>query len=90
MKCNIEELKDDESLFHNSPHDYYKNRPDESDQNYVNYDEDELVEEYWENLTLAEFWSKYDIIHQKQPKLTGTIIALKIGSFIRRRSKKAV
>ena len=90
LKGDINELKEGESLFHNSPHDYYANRPDESNQEWVTYDENEVDECYWANLTLAEFWSKYDIIYQKNPSLTSNIIALKNGSYIRRRSKPAV
>ena len=41
-------------------------------------------------MCLAEFWSRYDILYQKKPKLTGNIILLKNGSFIRRRFDPAV
>ena len=90
LKKNIEEISEDENVFHNSPQDYYENRPDSSDQHNVNYDEEEIVTDYWKNITLAEFWCKYDVVYQKQPQLTGSIIKLKDGSFIRRRIENAV
>ena len=96
MKGNIESLKDGESIFHNSPHQYFENRPDECiNQDKIHYDEEELQENYWEKLCLTEFWSKYEIVYGKQHKLPKKgktkIIPLKNGKgFIRRRSKMAV
>ena len=65
LKGNIEDLDENESIFHNSPHDYYENRPDKSDEKDVTYDEEEVKENYWDNLVLAEFWSKYEIVYDK-------------------------
>ena len=95
LKGNIEDLDDNESIFHNSPHDYYQNRPDKSDEEDVAYDEEEEEEDYWDNLALTEFWSKYEIVYDKNAKNRGkraksNIITLKNGSFIRRRLEKAV
>ena len=90
LKSNIEELEEDESMFYNSPHDYYESRPEESNEAHVHYDYEELDEDYWHNISLSEFWSKYDIVYQKQPKMTGNIITLKNGNFIRRRNKNAI
>ena len=56
----------------------------------MNYDEEEHQENYWSNLSLSEFWSKYDVVYQKQPSRTGNIIELTDGSFIRKRMKPAV
>ena len=58
LKGKIEELDDEESVFHNSPHEYYEQRPDQSNETDVKYDPEELVKDYWINLSLAEFWSK--------------------------------
>ena len=90
LKSNVQELEENESIFHNSPQDYYENRPDDSNEDNVDYDEEEQQESYWQNLSLSEFWSKYDILYQKQPKMTGNIISLKNGSFIRRRNENAI
>ena len=69
LKGNMESLDDQESIFHNSPHQYYENRPDEStDQDKIEYDKEELLESYWDDLCLAEFRAKYDIVYGKIPK----------------------
>ena len=68
LKGNIEDLDEDESIFHNSPHDYYQNRPDESDEPDVAYDDEEQEEDYWDKLVLSEFWSKYEIVYDKNAK----------------------
>ena len=41
LKGNVEELEETESMFYNSPHDYYENRPEESNEIDVIYDEEE-------------------------------------------------
>ena len=41
LKGKLEDLEDDESIFHNSPHEYYENRPKTSDEPGVDYDEEE-------------------------------------------------
>ena len=56
----------------------------------MKYDEGEQVTDYWTNITLAEFWSKYDVVYHKEPTMTGNIIKLKNEGFIRRRLQKAV
>ena len=68
LKGKIEELSVDESVFHTSPHEYYESRPDRSDDPDVNYDQEELVKDYWTNLSLAEFWSKYEIVYNKNAR----------------------
>ena len=80
---------------HRSAHQYYENRPEECiDQENIHYEEEELVEDYWINLCLAEFWSKYEIVYGKvqAPKKGKTrLIPLKNkDGFIRRRSEMAV
>ena len=74
MKGNIESLKDGESIFHNSPHEYYEQRPDVSDEADVDYDPEELNPDYWIKLSLAEFWSMYEIVYDKN-------LLLKLQSF---------
>ena len=95
LRGRIEDLEENESIFHNSPHDYYENRPDESDEVDVDYNEEEQEEGYWDNLALSDFWSKYEIVYDKNAKKNRKkektkIISLKNGSFIRRRLVKAV
>ena len=63
LKGKINELGDEDSLFHNSPHEYYENRPKESDQQGVNYEPTQMEKGYWDKLTLAEFWSEYDVVY---------------------------
>ena len=96
LKGNIENLDDNESIVHKSAHQYYENRPDESlDQDKICYHQEELVDNYWTNLCLAEFWSQYEIVYgkiQKAPKKGKTkIIPLKNKmGYIQRRSEMAV
>ena len=90
LKGNIEDLEDDESIFHNSPQDYYENRPDVSNEEDVEYDDEEKQDGYWDNLALTEFWSKYEIVYNRDAKKINDgkktkVITLKNGSFIRRR-----
>ena len=51
LKPNYESLDDEESIFHNSFHNYYELRPDDSD--------------YWDELCLADFASHYNICYGK-------------------------
>jgi hypothetical protein len=96
LKGNMANLDENESIFHNSPHQYYENRPDASfDQDKIEYDKEELLKNYWDDICLAEFWAKYDIVHGKipKPKKNGktNVIPLKNNKgFIRRISKMAV
>ena len=96
LKGNIEELKDDETVFHFSPHQYYESRPCEStNQEGIEYLEEELQDNYWEKMCLAEFWAKYEVVYghktgQSNKQKTKLIpLKDKIG-FIRRRSDIAV
>ena len=96
LKGNIEQIEDNEPLFHNSVHSYYENRP------YIlyedpnkDYHEDELKPEYWIKLSLAEFWSRYEIVYSgsksKDLDKDRSTIRLESGyGFIRRRKRLAV
>ena len=96
LKGNIADLNDNESIFHNSPHQYFEARPNSSiNTDKIQYDEEELKKGYWDNMYLAKFWSNYEIVYGKQPKLPKNgktkIIPLNNGKgFIRRRSSMAV
>ena len=66
LKGNLEDLDENESIFHKSAHQYYESRPDASlNPEEIHYEEDELEDNYWTNLCLAEFWSRYEIVYGK-------------------------
>ena len=97
LKGKIDELSDEESVFHNSVHEYYENRPDESNDPDVEYEPEECVEDYWCNLSSAEFWSNYEVVYNKnarkniKPGKKTKVQYLKNGKgFIRKRSEMAI
>ena len=55
LKGGIKKLKDGEIIFHLSPHQYYQNRPVECIKR-VYYELQEQEENYWDELSFAEFW----------------------------------
>ena len=94
LKGKLETIDEDESIFHTSAHQYYENRPRKSNEENVKYEAEEMVTNYWENLTLAEFWSKYEIVYIKAAKSNdkeNKIQTLLNGKgFIRKRNEMAV
>ena len=69
LKSNLEDLQNDKPIFQRSLHQYYENRNLECFEGIV-YEESEKQDGYWENISLAEFWSLYDIVYsQKTLKL---------------------
>ena len=96
LKGKLEDLEDDESNFHNSPQEYFENKDKTSDEPRVDYNEEEEKEGFWNDLSLASFWSKYEIVYSKQvsnkeSKKKTKIISLRNGKgFIRKRLKMAV
>ena len=92
LKGNLETIAENESLFHNSPHQYYENRPKASNDELVIYDEEVEIKDYWQNLSLAEFWSNYEIVYDKslESKVKKTRIQTLLNGkgFIRKRSEK--
>ena len=90
LKGNIKELDPNEAIFHNSPHEYYENRPEESDQEGVKYWPEQLEKDYWKNLSLAEFWSDYDIVYRKTDADISNLIKLQNGKgYIRKRLRSS-
>ena len=73
LKGDLKNLSDDENVFHTSPHQYYEARNLECISG-VKYEDDECEKNYWKELTLAEFWSKYDIFYGKNEKGTDSLI----------------
>ena len=94
LKGNLETLDDNESIFHNSIHQYYEKRPEESNEENVLYDEEEMEDNYWDNLGLSEFVSRYEIVYGKNPKKEtdkNRIQTLLDGKgYIRKRNEDAV
>ena len=90
LKGNIDQLDANETIFHNSPHEYYENRPEESDQPGVHYGPEQKVKDYWKNLSLAEFWSDYDIVYGRADQDRSNLIKLQNGKgCIRKRIKSS-
>ena len=92
LRGDLDNLEEDESIFHLSLHQYYESRdmkcrPD------VDYEDFELKEGYWEKISLAEFWSLYDIVYgeNKKDKITGKFLYIpfknKRGCIRRRRER---
>ena len=96
LKGNIQNLGENESIFHMNSHQYYENRPVSSqNKDMIAYCEEELVEDYWKNMCLAEFWSQYEIVYgnksqNKSKKRTSLIPLINNKGYIRRRSNMAV
>ena len=94
LKGNLKDIDENESIFHTSLHQYYENRPISSDDKNVLYDEVEKEPNYWQNLSLAEFWSDYEIVYGKvtrSKKRKSRIQTLLNGKgHIRRRKEPAV
>ena len=95
LKGNLEDLDENESIFHISIHQYYECRPISStEEDEINYVEEELEQNYWDNVCLAEFCSKYEIDYGQKPlnlsKKTNLIPLINNKGYIRRRSEMAV
>ena len=81
IKGNIDELPEDEPIFHMSAHQYYENRPLNSPESSVD----------WESMTLAEFWANYEVSQSKSNQANTSIQPLLNNcGFISQRRKSAV
>ena len=81
LKQNIEDLPEGESIFHNSVHDYYSNRPRSSHKGNTD----------WDKMSLAEFVSNYNIFLKKPKSKKTDIITLQNNTgFVVKRSKQCV
>ena len=83
LKANLEELDDNDEIFHNSLHDYYQDRP-------INNEEDETD---WDDMELAEFVASYNIVYKSTigERTDGNIIKLRNDrGFISKRKSKCV
>ena len=52
LRSDLEDLDEDEKIFHKSIHDYYQIRP---------IDDDDDAEKEWENTCFADFVAKFNI-----------------------------
>jgi hypothetical protein len=93
LKGNLEDLEDGDSIFHFSAHDYFSKRELKCIEG-IHYEEDEMQQNYWTDLTLAEFWSSYDIVYGKNKpdaKVNSYHIPLITGvGYIKRRKERCV
>ena len=64
LKANLDELDEDENIFHNSLHDYYQIRPKDEDEEVIVIDGDD-DDSKWENQCLADFVAKFNIAYNK-------------------------
>ena len=78
------------------PHQYYEARPLKSiDQDKIKYTNEEMQDDYWDKMCLAEFWSNYEVAYKSNSnpnrRYKTAIIPLNNSKgFIRRRSEMAV
>ena len=90
MKANLDELEDDENIFHNSLHDYYQIRPkDEEEEVIVIEDNKEGCgdDQKWEKKCLADFVAKFNISYKKD---SNSIMLLDEKSYITERRRPCV
>lgn len=83
LKSNIDDLEEDERIFHNSLHDYYQIRPENS----------ESEEKDWEGMCLADFvgWHNIASSSQSRNKTSPNLIKLLDDkSYVTKRRRKCV
>ena len=94
LKGDIDHLSDSESIFHTSPHQYYENRPKSSADIMVKYDDEEVKKDYWDNMSVTDFSSDYEIMYDKSAKSTTKVTRIQTllngKGFIRKRAEPAV
>ena len=86
LKTNLESLENGEKIFHTSKHEYYENRPLDTDE-----DQSDFEENFWDNLCCADFISNFEIVYGKSRQNNPeTLIKLQNDKgFIRRRHSVA-
>ena len=65
LKGGVDNLEDNESIFHRSPQQYYESRPIECIDG-ASYKQDEEEANYWQELSFSEFWSLYDSVYSEK------------------------
>ena len=63
LKGNLDDLPEDEPIFHFSAHQYYENRPLDNPEDTV----------YWEEMCLAEFWANYEVTQSRSRQPNSSI-----------------
>ena len=92
LKTNLEDLKSDESIFYKSLHQYYECRNLECIDG-IFYEDYEKEKDYWEKISLSEFWSLYDLVYSSggsKEKDTNLIPLKNRIAFIKRRNDRCV
>ena len=89
LRSDVANLESGESIFHKSIHQYYESRSLVCVQG-VNYKEEETKPSYWDNITLAEFHSLYDIVYKSKSELKKYHIPLRNGKATLEEEKKEV
>ena len=87
LKANLEALEEGDKIFHTSKHEYYENRP--LDSNDPSDSDDDI--NYWENLCCADFIANYEIVYGKD-RLNNPETLIKLENdkgYIRRRNSVA-
>ena len=79
LKSNLQELDEGESIFCNSLHDYYQDRPKNSQNSEID----------WDGMCLADFVANFNVSKSK-PKSPNAIILQNKRGFIVKRSKECV
>ena len=74
LKASMDDLEEGESIFHNSLHDYYQDRP-------KNTPDDDID---WENMTLAEFVADFNISKSKPSSPNAIALQNKRGYVLQR------
>ena len=81
LKSNIDELDEEESIFHNSLHDYYQIRPMEG----------ECLGTTWNKVCLASFVANHNVVYKGRSTLGENMIQLQDGkSYISKRRRPCV
>ena len=79
LRADLDELEEGQSIFHNSLHDYYQDRP-------INSDEDD---EDWNNMTLAEFVANFNV-YKTKPATSAAIKLQNKRGYITKRGRECV
>ena len=94
LRRDLESLKESDSVFHPSPHQYYENRPqnntsssDEEIEDSVSFTNTDEID--WDNMCLAEWWADFEHFPNAKPKKNDHIMQNEMG-ICKSRSERAV
>ena len=86
LRSDLEEIKDDDSVFYPSPHQYYESRPDTWEDKVGG----QMVEIDGKNMCLADWFSKYDHKASGKPPKGGISFEGNRSGWFKRRGQRAV